>query len=229
IWNNTHGIFSLPNPYGANNFSSAVNAVFTDCTNLTLLSNGNAVAGLSPTQTTSNASIILGAGGRAITNAMLLTEYDGDTDDSTYSDAFEIWQNEIAFLLGPEINSPADIQYEEGETGNTITWTPNSIYPAVYSITRNGTEIQAGPWDGSPLSINVDGLAPGTYVYTIIVHDRGRYSVSDTVLVTVTEAPPSEEENGGTTPGGISTTLLIIIGAVIAIIIILALGLLRRR
>ncbi|MHA1665200.1 MAG: DUF4350 domain-containing protein [Candidatus Njordarchaeales archaeon] len=230
IWDNTHGIFSLPNQYGANNFSSAVNAVFIDCTNLTLLSNGSAVAGLGPTPTTGNASIILSLGGRAITNAILLTEYDGDTDDSTYSDAFEIWQNEIAFLLRPEINSPDDIQYEEGETGNIITWTPNSIYPAVYSITRNGTEIQAGSWDGSPLSINVDGLlAPGTYVYTIIVHDRGRYSVSDTVLVTVTEAPPSEEENGETTPSGISTTLLIIIGAVIAIIIILALVLLRRR
>ena len=71
----------------------------TDYTNLNLLSNGTAIAGLSISPETNDVAIILGANGHCITNAMYLTGYYDDTDDSTYPDALELWENEIAYMI----------------------------------------------------------------------------------------------------------------------------------
>ncbi len=110
IWDSGHPIFNNPALYSANSINSTWDYVGIDCSNLTLHSNATAVAGLSNTISNDGAAIILGANGRAITNAMLLTVYYNDTDNSTYPDALEIWENEIAFLqnqsLSIEINEP---------------------------------------------------------------------------------------------------------------------------
>ena len=98
IWNPSHAIFSNPANYGADTIETTLNFAATDYTNLTLHSNATAIAGLTLTHGVSGGAIIIGANGHAISNALHLTEYYDDTDDSTYPDGLEIWTNEIAFM-----------------------------------------------------------------------------------------------------------------------------------
>lgn len=163
----------LLSSYGADTIVTNADFDFgTECGNLTVYDNATALAGLSPSPSTTNASIILGAGGNAIANGMLISMYANDTDDSTYRDSFEIWRDEIAYLMfDPEvsINTPADIQYEAGTTGHEITWTSSSNDPGHYSVLRDGSVIDSGQWDGSSVTIDVDGNDPGTYIYEVAV------------------------------------------------------------
>ncbi len=92
----------------------------------------------------------------------------------------------IAESIPPTITSPGDIQYGVGTTGNTITWVPQDDFPYLYQILRNGTEIESEGWNGSSITINIDGLLEGTYNFTITVWDMSGNSISDTVIVRVT-------------------------------------------
>ncbi|MGQ4874798.1 MAG: DUF3344 domain-containing protein [Promethearchaeia archaeon] len=92
----------------------------------------------------------------------------------------------------PTIDNPEDIVYEAGTVGNKIIWTPNDPNPSYYVITRNDTGIvEQGPWDGSIITINIDGLTLGSYNYTCYVNDTSGNSANDSVIVTVidTTAP----------------------------------------
>jgi hypothetical protein len=140
----------------------------------------------------------------------------------------------------PEIDSPADVEYEEGETGNSITWTPTDSHPASYTIYKDGVIHQSGDWNGSAITISVDGLSAGNYNYTLVVTDIGGNTATDTVMVTVTApstttptttttTPPTTTPTTTTTttttpPGGDVLILIIGIvsasGAVVVIIII---------
>ncbi|MBD3405221.1 MAG: hypothetical protein GF411_03680 [Candidatus Lokiarchaeota archaeon] len=93
--------------------------------------------------------------------------------------------------VSPEIDSPADIEYEMGTTEHTIEWHPTDLNPVSYQVQRNGSIVGSGFWDGSTIHIDVDGLTIGVYQYTLIVVDFGGNSVSDTVTVEVidTTAP----------------------------------------
>jgi len=115
IWNPTHPIFSNPVNYGANTIESTLNFAATDYTNVTLYSNATAIAGLTLTPDVSGGAIILGVKGHAITNALHLTEYYDDTDNSTYPDGLEIWTNEIAYMyaqIHPETTTPGIPGYD---------------------------------------------------------------------------------------------------------------------
>ncbi|MHA2287013.1 MAG: hypothetical protein ACXABZ_14205, partial [Candidatus Thorarchaeota archaeon] len=83
LWDTAHPMFNLPVPYGADNISTSEDFSFgVECQNLTVFDNATALAGLSPSASTTNVSIALGAEGKAIVNGMLLTMYWSDTDDS---------------------------------------------------------------------------------------------------------------------------------------------------
>ncbi|MFX0057111.1 MAG: hypothetical protein ACFE85_01920 [Candidatus Hodarchaeota archaeon] len=99
IWDNTHPIFNTPADYGATSISSTYNYVITDVCNLTIYGNATAIAGLTSSASSEGVAVILGAEGRSIANAMLVTTYIDDTDDSTYPDAQELWENEIAYMM----------------------------------------------------------------------------------------------------------------------------------
>jgi hypothetical protein len=90
-----------------------------------------------------------------------------------------------------------DIEYLEGESGNSIVWTfyfynyqfrPSGVS---YTVYRNDTLILEGTHnfskDSLTLSINVDGLSQGNYNYTLYFRNPGRYGgyVRDVVIVTV--------------------------------------------
>lgn len=89
----------------------------------------------------------------------------------------------------PLVDSPADINYDEGVTGYSITWDPTDTHPSSYTIYREGTPVKSGAWNTSEetISISVDGLAVGTYNYTIKVTDVGSNTANDTVYVIVSD------------------------------------------
>jgi len=134
-------------------------------------------------------------------------DYSFDASMSDYTDNSQItiyYQGELVWgtepSIGPisdppTINSPANINYEEGDTGNSITWTATDDNPTIYTITRDGTQIDSGSWSsGSPIIVSVDGLSSGTYTYTCIVSDGNGQTDSDSVIVIVIET--TEFQNG---------------------------------
>ena len=87
----------------------------------------------------------------------------------------------------PTIDDVANFPYEEGTTGNEITWHPSDTNPDYYSITRDGTVIDDGLWLGGDINIDIDGLTYGVYNYVCFVNDTEGQSNSDTVVITVTD------------------------------------------
>ncbi|MFB0544911.1 MAG: hypothetical protein ACETVN_04300 [Asgard group archaeon] len=73
-----------------------------------------------------------------------------------------------------------------------------------------------GSWDGGPITVIVDGLSVGTYVYKCTVYDTSGNSASDTVPVMVTE----KEEEGF--PWGTLSLTLGVIGITAVLIAVLA-------
>ena len=138
----------------------------------------------------------------------------------------------------PSIDQPNDVQYIEGEIGNTITWTPTDDYPGRFEILRNGTVIDSDDWTGGNITITVDGLTYGTYNYTIVVYDQANNSVSDTVIVKVMPEPTtpsttttpttSTTTTTTTTPLPFDTLTIIIIGGALAGIVIVVIILKKR-
>jgi len=115
---------------------------------------------------------------------------------ATYTYIVEVWdangnsavdavQVIVLALAEPTIDHPADIEYIVGNTGNSITWTPDVLFPHTYQIFRNDTEVDTGSWDGSPITVSVDGLEIGTYNYTLSVSNEAGNQVTDTVFVYV--------------------------------------------
>jgi hypothetical protein len=116
---------------------------------------------------------------------MLLTEYVNDTDDSTYPDCYELWMNEIAFMLRPFIDHPSDMQFEGGSTGHTITWHPTSWSPTEYTVFVDGEVAQSGAWSGGSIAFNVDDLLPGSHQVLLEVSDSVGSEAGDAVTVLV--------------------------------------------
>ncbi|MFW9915268.1 MAG: ABC transporter substrate-binding protein [Candidatus Thorarchaeota archaeon] len=112
--------------------------------------------------------------------------------------------------VSPTIDSPPDLAYAVGRVGNSIIWHPSDLNPASYAIYRNGSVNASDVWDGSSISISIDGLALGRYNFTIIVYDWPGHWVADTVWVTVVvPSPPSIAIESPTNSSyGTSTILL---------------------
>ena len=205
LWEDQHPIFTNPVSMGTWNISTPTSPPgATYAANLTALANGTVLAGYSTIPSKTNASIILGPNEQFLTNSMLLTEYVNDTDDSTYPDCYELWMNEIAFMLRPFIDHPSNMQFEGGSTGNTITWHPTSWSPAEYTILVDGEVAQTGTWAGEVVVFNVDDLLPGTHLVALEVSDSLEYKTDDevTVLVVDTTLPTISSPTNVTTVAG---------------------------
>ncbi len=216
IWSPAHGIFNLPASYSANNFTPTGD--YGDEGDLVTVMEGAALAGWTTNPAAGNATIVLSNNGRTLYNAYLIDEFDGDLDDSTYADNWELWENEIAFVYyaRPTIDHPADVIYMETETGNEITWAPTTAAGAwEYVLSVNGTPLAATHWSGGNITVNVDGLNASSTEYQLTVYDRLGYSASDLVVLNVTEyiAPG---------PFGIDPLLIAaIVGGIAAVIVVI--------
>jgi ABC-type transport system substrate-binding protein len=113
--------------------------------------------------------------------------------------------------LAPKILASTDINYIQGTTGNQIVWEVTDEDPNDYTILQNGSLEETDDWNGSDITHSVDGLAVGSYNYTLVLTDISGHIVTDTVWVTVTPAQGSMSD---------MMTLGIIGGAVVVILIV---------
>jgi hypothetical protein len=188
FWQPTSPLFNTPIDMGSGPFNDTLHLGWgITATNLTVFANATAIGGFALTPSSTNVSILLGLQGRALVNGPLIEAYASDYDDSTYVDSYEIWMNEVAFMLRPFIDHPADLSYEAGSTGHSVTWHPSSYTIGTYRVDINGTPHGSGIWDGSAITINVDGLNPGVHLVTLTVADTFGLEQPDSVLVTVVD------------------------------------------
>jgi hypothetical protein len=96
----------------------------------------------------------------------------------------------------PAISSPADIEYQIGQTGNTIQWSCSDDHPYRYWVLEYerwwdypGVIEKMGLWNGSPYTISVDGLEVGNRTFLLILQDKAGFMVWDAVTVMVIEHP----------------------------------------
>jgi len=138
-----------------------------------------------------------------------------DIDGNSASDPVDVLV--IADGDNPIIDSPSDLTYLEGETGNTIIWTPADSYPESFEVTSNGSVIVSGSWGGSRIALNVDGLQPGSTTFELTVIDGSGNEVSDTVRVTVlaivveTTPPPPVDMGPILMVAGVAGAVVIVI------------------
>ena len=111
---------------------------------------------------------------------------------STSTESFDLVLIKID-VNTPLLSNPEDIHYEQETTEHNITWTASDADPDSYTICKNNINIESDTWISSnPITINVDGLSPGTYNYTITAWDMSGNTALDTVIVQVTENIPDE-------------------------------------
>lgn len=91
----------------------------------------------------------------------------------------------------PELSQPEDFSYEIFTVNNTIDWYPSDLDPYNYVIYHNGSVWSTDFWEDSvTISIDIDGLSMGVHNFTCELFDAYGNSVTDTVIVIVTENYP---------------------------------------
>ena len=134
----------------------------------------------------------------------------------------------------PEVTPAADVTYVYGTTGNTITWIASDDNPLMYVVIKDLeiTPVASGIWDGTDITVNIDGLELGTYEYTLAVYDYSANFVLDTVTVTVvngtitsssTSTTTNSTGGGGSLLDGNTLTILISVGAIGVILVVVVL------
>jgi parallel beta-helix repeat protein len=127
----------------------------------------------------------------------------------------------------PTIDQPASMNYVEGITGNTITWTPSDEHPSHYVVYRNGTVVVLANWDESSITVEVDGLSVGVYNYTIVVYDTSGNWASDTVLIIVLSQTTTTSTT--ITNGDVTSLVILFLGVGGIGVVIVVLILMRHR
>ncbi|MFW9977807.1 MAG: right-handed parallel beta-helix repeat-containing protein [Candidatus Thorarchaeota archaeon] len=85
----------------------------------------------------------------------------------------------------PTIDTPENIYCSLNELDQVIEWNANDAHPLNYTILCNGFVVQSGIWNESRITINLTGLIPGIYIFTIVIRDTCWNEASDSVLVVV--------------------------------------------
>lgn len=166
-----------------------------------------------------------------------------DPSDNFVSQSFDIL---VSDTTAPVIDSSDDVTYIEGEIGNSIHWAVSDYNPSSYEILKDGATIESGEWtaDMKLIQYSVDGLNPGTYIFSLVLTDIVGNTASDDIQViveeiSVTETPTTstgttDTETSSTpvtepstiqpTPTGIMSLMtlgLIGVGAGVAVVILL--------
>ncbi len=224
MWDVYHDVFNRPVDFAVDHFESTANFYVTDWANVTLLGNATAIAGITPSPEVNQSAIILGVEGRALCNMFSISQYFDDFDDSTYADNYELWLNEIAFMMKPTIDSPGDLVLEVGSLSEP-TWVAHSYAPSDYQLKRDSVIIATHVWDGSPISVDISGLSVGVYEFELMVRDHVGYRADDTITVTIEEAATTTTTSP---PLGDITTMIIIAAAGVVVIVIIIIIMKKR-
>lgn len=115
----------------------------------------------------------------------------------------------IPFPIVPIIYFYAQsINVTAGSTGNILTWQIITDNSSTFSITRNNTLVESGnPTYDKNISLNIDGLNPGLYVYTLTISDQSGKSNAVSVNVMVPQTSTSSSPKiSSSTKSSISTS-----------------------
>ena len=118
-----------------------------------------------------------------------LGSYNTTGDNASTYDGFIASINLQPETVPPFLVGPSDLTYESGITGNILNWTVGDVHPGTYTVTKNGSVVGStyNLWTNGTISINVDALSVGSYLFNITVYDGAGNSASDTVIVTVVD------------------------------------------
>ena len=99
-----------------------------------------------------------------------------------------VWVN-VTDTTAPYVFGPADFGIQHGTTGSYLSWICDEPYPDYFSVTRNGTLVEEGSWNGTNLRASLDGLDYGVHVHILSVNDTYGNTETDTVNVWVVDLP----------------------------------------
>lgn len=111
-----------------------------------------------------------------------LTLYDDYGHNSTDSVNVTVYKD----LRAPVVDGVHTFTYEEGYTGYSLNWSADESNPRSYNLTRGNEILMNGTWHGENLSISIDRLAVGEYIYNMTLTDYFNQSTSYLTTVTVT-------------------------------------------
>ena len=218
MWNAYHSIFNIPHIFTTGYFIPEI--TYGTPGDYLTVTTGTALGGWFVIPRDGNASLVLGASGRTLFNSFVIDEFTNDLDDSAYSDNFELWENEIAYMMRPLLTHPEDIYMTERDD-DVINWfwdPPAQLYGAPfyeYELRLNGSILETGFLEGAIVGGWVQRLAslsPGMYVYNLKISGRFAFTDNDTVIVVVGEAPYTTPTSTTNTTGEPSTTTTSTIG-----------------
>ncbi len=83
--------------------------------------------------------------------------------------------------------SPSLVLTDSNKTGASLIWQGSDSYPGSYSLYLNDSLVRTNTWNATWESITVElgGLAPGVYNYTMVLRDLAGNEATDQVIVTV--------------------------------------------
>ena len=101
--------------------------------------------------------------------------------------------NNVYFSLEPNDNGDPEIMglgaiFMNRNEDRVIVWHPVDETPDLFSVTRDGVEIDSGEWDSTTdFTYNLCDLNMGIYNYSITVEDYYNNTMSSSVMVTVVD------------------------------------------
>ena len=97
----------------------------------------------------------------------------------------------VVDTLPPVLTPQPDMEYIFGHTGNSITWNCTDDHPYRFWLFERFQDLplEEGLWNGSPISMSIDGLELGNYGFTLLIQDKAGFIVGDYVKVYVIEDP----------------------------------------
>jgi parallel beta-helix repeat protein len=122
----------------------------------------------------------------------------------------ELLEDETEPFISDQLDTAIDVE----TIGNVLTWTASDEFPYRYRIDIDGNTLTSSSWDGGPITVELDTLVVGSYMFMAVVYDAAGNFASDTALVNVVSF----------VLGGIGTELVMIAsGLTVAIFLVVML------
>jgi len=87
----------------------------------------------------------------------------------------------------PSLNHPNDFIKEYTTTNAWLQWSCSDLLPDYFIISRNGTEIEFGFWNGTNLQVRLDGLDLGVYSFHLFINDTSGNEAEDEVIAYIAD------------------------------------------